>query len=311
MEIYLISIESYHLINNEIKKIVKSNKYTTFNLNRITLKEVIDEANYYSLDNEKKYIVASNANFFGSEKICEQDTDLLIKYINNPNPNTILIFTSLEKMDARKKVSQAIKNKGKCIKFDKLDRKQISKVLTDYLTDFKYKIDYQTINYIIDNSYDNLDIMFNELDKIMLFYCNPCSIKYDDVRKIVGKMLDSNKFHFINSVIDKNLNLALKILKDLKVYKVETTSLVILLAREYRLMFYLKKMHATKSMQEIMRYLNLQDWQINKLYMNSTKFSERELLDNLIALSKIDTNIKKGIWDKDIALYGFLLEACS
>ena len=31
-------------------------------------------------------------------------------------------------------------------------------------------MDYKTVNYIMDNSFKNLDIMFNELDKVMLYY---------------------------------------------------------------------------------------------------------------------------------------------
>ena len=64
-------------------------------------------------------------------------------------------------------------------------------------------------------------------------------------------------------------------------------------------------------MGDIMSYLSLADWQINKLYTNSSKYSNKELLDNLVKLCTIDLNIKKGIYDKDISLYGFLMDACS
>ena len=153
--------------------------------------------------------------------------------------------------------------------------------------------------------------MFNELEKIMIYYGFPQKIKYEDVLKIVGQELDSNNFHFVNAVVDKNLKEALRILKNLKVYKVEPTSLVILLAREYRLMYYVKKLINKMSLNDIITYLKMPDWQVNKLYNNSIKYSSSELLKNLVFLSDIDLNIKKGKWDKDIALYGFLMEACS
>ena len=54
----------------------------------------------------------------------------------------------------------------------------------------------------------------------------------------------------------------------------------------------------------------MQDWQVNKLYNNGVHYSENELLKNLVDLCNIDMNIKKGLWDKDTALYGFLLDAC-
>ena len=91
----------------------------------------------------------------------------------------------------------------------------------------------------------------------------------------------------------------------------EPTVLVVLLAREYRLMYYVKNLYNKMGMGDIMSYLSLADWQINKLYTNSSKYSNKELLDNLVKLCTIDLNIKKGIYDKDISLYGFLMDACS
>ena len=311
MNIYLISNESFRLINEEIKKIVKGNNYETFNLNKCSIKEVIEEASYFSLDSNVKYLVVSNANIFGSDKIDDVTTDLVLKYMANPNPNTVLIFTTQKTIDTRKKIVKELKNKYKVINTPKMDRKSLSSFLIDYIRQNDFDIDYQTINYVINNSYNDLDIMLNELDKVMLYYNFPCRIKYDDVIKIVGEELDSNNFHFVNAVIEKNLANALKILNSLKVYKVDATVLATLLAREYRLMFYVKKLYQEKvSISEICSNLSLADWQVNKLYNNGLHYSENELLRNLVDLCNIDMNIKKGIWDKDIALYGFLLDAC-
>ena len=51
--------------------------------------------------------------------------------------------------------------------------------------------------------------MFNELDKIMLYYNFPCRIKYQDVVAIVGTELDNNNFHFVSAVVEKKLDEAL------------------------------------------------------------------------------------------------------
>lgn len=308
---YLISAESYRLIDDEIKKIVKNNNYLTFNANKCSVKEIIEEASYFSLDGTQKIMVVSNANFFDKEKISDADNDLLSKYLINPIKTTTIIFTTQNGIDSRKKIVKAIKDNGSIINIPKLDKRNLNTTLTNYLKNYNYKIDYKTVNYIMDNSFNNLDIMLNELDKIMLYYNFPCTIKYADVVSIVGEEKTSNNFAFVSSVIDKNLKDALKILKSLKVYKVEPTVLISLLAREYRLMYYVKNLYNKKSMQELMSYLQLADWQVNKLYTNSSKYSNKELLDYLVKLCNIDINIKKGYIDKDISLYGFLMDACS
>ena len=312
MNIYLISNESFRLIDKEITKIVKDNPYENFNLNKSSIKEVLEEASYFSLDNNPKFLVVSNADIFGSDKIDDSITDSLINYFNNPNPNTVIIFTTQKPIDSRKKIVKELKSKYKIINTPKMDRKQISSIITNYVKENDFDIDYQSCNYLINNCYNSLDIMLNQLDKIMLYYNFPCRIKYTDVIAITGVELDSNNFHFVNAVIDKKLDEALKMLNSLKIYKVDSNVLATLLAREYRLMYYVKKMYQNKiSLSEICSNLSLADWQVNKLYNNGIHYSESELLKNLVDLCNIDMNIKKGIWDKDIALYGFLLDACS
>ena len=312
MNIYLISNESYRLINKEIKKIVKNNNFETFNMNKSSIKEILEEASYFSLDNNKKFLVVSNSDIFGSDKIDDNLTESLINYFNNPNPNTVIIFTTQKPIDSRKKVVKELKSKYKIINTPKMDKKTINSLLTNYVKEQDFDIDWETVNYVINNSYSNLDIMFNELDKIMLYYNFPCRIKYQDVVAIVGTELDNNNFHFVSAVVEKKLDEALKLLNSLKIYKVDSNVLATLLAREYRLMYYVKKMYQNKiSLSEICSNLSLADWQVNKLYNNGIHYSESELLKNLVDLCNIDMNIKKGIWDKDIALYGFLLDACS
>lgn len=76
-------------------------------------------------------------------------------------------------------------------------------------------------------------------------------------------------------------------------------------------MYYVKNLYNKMNIGEIISYLSLADWQVNKFYTNSNKFSNKELLENLVKLCNIDLNIKKGNYDKDISLYGFLMDACS
>ncbi len=312
MNVYLISIESYHLIDLEVKKIIKDNQVIKYNLNKSNIKEVIEEANYFSLTGEQKYIVVYNADFFGSDKIDEKNSEIILNYLKNPNLTTTIIFTTQKQIDSRKKIVKEIKDNYKLIYKAKMDKRALTELITKYVQENEYNIDYNSVNYLINNSYNNLDIMFNELDKIFIYYNFPCTIKLKDITKILGEELDNNNFHFVNAVIEKDLKKSIKIYNSLRIYKVEPTSLIILLAREYRLMYYVLKMYQNQiSLREISNNLNLADWQIDKLYNNAIHYKEKELLKNLVDLCNLDKNIKKGIWDKNTAIYNFLLEACT
>ena len=312
MNIYLISNESYHLINDEIKNIVKDKKYLVFNMNKCSVSDLINEANYYSLMEDDKILVVSNADFFSSDKIKDEENELLLKYLNAPNEKTTIIFTTQKVIDSRKKTVKLIKEKYKLIYTPKMDKKTIISLIQKYAKQNDFVIDYEVCNYLINNSYDSIDIILNDLDKLFLYYGFPSRIKLEDVSKVIGEELESNNFHFVAAVIDKDLKKAVKIYQDLKIYKVEPISLLVILTREYRLMFYIKiLMENGLNLNEMCQKLHLQDWQVNKLYNNSLKYSKNELLKNICDLTNTDISIKKGLWDKDLSIYSFLMDACN
>ena len=312
MNIYVISANSYHLVDLEIKKIIKDQVPLVFNLNSCSIDDLLEEASYFDLTGELKYLIASNADFLSSSKLSDKDENKLLSYLKNPNLNTIIIFTTYAPIDNRRKIVKFIKDQYKVINIPSWDKLKMKEEARNYLINKGYKIDNDSINYIVNNVYNNIDILYNELDKIILYYTNKNKIiYYKDIESIIGKEIDSNNYHFINAVIEKNLEEALRIWKNLKVYKVDSLTLINLLAREYRLMYNIKVLEKKNiSLNELAHNLSLQDWQIKKLYNNSLKYRREELLKNLYLLANMDLKIKKGDNDKDIILYPFLLEVC-
>ena len=68
MKIALISVDSYRLIEEEIKKIIKDEPYIFYNLNEVKLSDVIEQASYNSMFEEKKNIIVYNADLFGTKR---------------------------------------------------------------------------------------------------------------------------------------------------------------------------------------------------------------------------------------------------
>ena len=311
MNIILISANSFRIINKEIKKIVNQNEYETINYNNSTLDDIIDEASYISMFDNELYLVINNADFFNKIKLTEAEENRLIKYLNNPNETKTIIFTTLNGLDKRKKITKIIKDKYQIIEIPDWDKKVKRNEANNYLKTNNYNIDYETMSYILNNTYDNTDILFNELDKIMLFYNHGCNIKLEDVKNIIGEEKNSNSWDFINSVLKKDLENSLKILKNLKIYKVEPITLIILLYREYKIIYFLKNMKVMNyTVDNIMKEFNLRDWQIDNLYQISLKYTNNELIKYITLLGDLDYKIKSGIYDKDTSIYTFLLQIC-
>ena len=214
--VYLISSNSFHLMEEELKKILKDNPYTSFDLNAVELDDVLEEAAYFSLFDDKKYMVVKNASIFGASKRKSKDEDTeeekvskkdekLLQYLNEPNDNTVLIFTINGKADTKKKICKIIKDRYKFIQLDDLKPKEIYSRVEKALKDDGYKIDSNTGYYIVNNALNNYDLAINEVEKIKLYYGKGCQVKYDDVVNIVSKNIEDNNFKFIDTVISKDI----------------------------------------------------------------------------------------------------------
>jgi len=313
MKVYLINGESYLLVNEKVNEIVSENKnIAVLDMGINTLQDVILEAGYFSMFDEEKYIIVRNANFFGTSKLSDDETEMLINYLNNPNDKTTIIFICNEKIDARKKITKTIKEKYSLIAIPALKYYEIENRVSNYFKKLGYKIDVESVKYIVGNSLNNYDIVMSEVEKIILYYDKPTYVKYDDVVKIVSKSINTNNFLFVDAIVDNDLEKSLNLLNDLKIMKVEPTILLSLIARDFRIMLNIKKMQANNIREyEMMSELGLQDWQLEKYLKKIFPYKIKELEDILVKLSNLDLDIKSGKSDRFIGLELFILDVCS
>ena len=312
MKVYVINGESYFLINEEISKIIKDSKnITTFDLNINTLEDVIIEAGYYSIFQEDKYIIVKNANFFGSSKLSEDDTNLLMNYLDNPQDNTIIIFVCNEKLDLRKKITKLVKDKYSLKVINNLKVYEIENRLKMYFQKNKMSIDEDSLKYIISNSLNNYDLIMMEVEKLILYYNKPSNISYNDVLKISARNINTNNFLLVDAIVNNDLEKSLELYNDLKIMKVEPTVLISLIARDFRIMYNIKTMlNDNINEYTIMNELGLMDWQLNKYLQKVFPYKLEELKNVLIDLADLDLNIKNGKVDRFIGLELFILNMC-
>lgn len=305
MKSYLIVSESFNLIQEEINKIVEDNTLINFDLNNMSIKDLIYEATSITLDNKPKYILIKNSNIFSSKY---EDVDKLINLLNNTT--SIIIFTS-NSIDLRLKLTKYFKEKNTIINL-KVDYKNIYNLVNEYVKNNKYTIDYDTTKYLVSLYGLNLDIIIQELKKMFLYFNSFKNIIYKDALEIISTPLNNNIYKFLDAVLEKDLSKSLSLLEDLIVYKIDESMIIILLAREYRMILNILILQLKEeSKSNIMKTLKLLDWQLDKLYNKSILYSINDIKNYLHELSIIDFKIKSGQIDKNIAIKTYLINKLS
>ena len=114
--LYFIESDIHEIIDLKIRELLSKYKLDSSNLivydmEEVNISDAIVDLDTYSLFGEKKVVFCKNATFLSSGKSeIEHNIPLLEKYLNNPNPDNILII-SCSKLDGKKNIAKLIKEK--------------------------------------------------------------------------------------------------------------------------------------------------------------------------------------------------------
>lgn len=307
--IYLLYSTEKLLIDQELSKIF--NKYNVnieniikYNLENTSINTIIEDAQTYSMFDDKKIIIVENSYIFSGKKGIEQNIEMLESYINNYNPDTILIFTIVtEKLDERKKIVKQINKIGQV---KNLINNDIKAFVKNNFND--YKINNSDIDLLIERVGNNLSILNSEITKIKIYKNDDKQITTNDIISLTTKSIDTDIFKFIDNVIDKNKSDALETYNELIKLGEEPIKIIVMLANQFRLMFQVKGL--TKkgySEKDIAKILNIHPYRVKLSLGKSKSFSDDRLLNILKRLAELDSDIKKGNIDKYLGLELFIL----
>lgn len=312
--IYLIYGDENYLIKREISKIISSlsineDNIIRYDLSLVNVSQAIEDACIISMFDNNKVIICDECNFLTGEskKELNHDIDLLIKYVNNPSENSYMIFVvKNSKLDERKKVVKELKKCCKVIVCNKLDSHNLNNYVYNYFKDNGYNVDMACVREIVNKVKYDLGNIINECDKLMLYKGDDKNITTFDVSNVVRDNIEDNIFELTNAILDKDRRKSMKIYKDLILIGEEPIKLLVMISNQFRLILQVKLMskngYKEKDMASI---INEHPYRV-KLALSSN-YSEKELIDNIKKLYKLDYDIKSGNIDKNFGLELYLL----
>ena len=309
MNYLLYGTESF-LIDKEIKNIIKKNNIEDINISKYdlelnSLNEILDDANTVSLFSDNKLIIVENAYIFSriqNKKI--DNVELLENYLKNSSNVIIIFVNNNEKIDSTKKIVKLIKEKGIIKEFNPL--KNINSTVKIMLDD--YKMNDSNINFLIERVGNNLELIYQEIEKLKIYKIEDKIINREDIEDLVTENISIDIFKFVDDIINKNKKSAIKTYKELLKLNEEPIKIVALLASKFRLMYQAsilaKKGYTEESISEI---LNVHKYPVHLAITSGYKYNPKILLKYLNDLANLDIGIKTGEKDKELALELFIL----
>ncbi len=306
---YLLYGTEKFLIDKEIKKIsnnIELININTYDLNVDHLNKAIEDSETISLFGEKKVVIVYNSYIFSTKKNnIEQNIEVLENYLNNINPDTILIFVLYEgKIDERKKIVKKFKEIGKILNFN--SSSNINNIVKDMF--LNYKINNSSINLLIDRVGKDLNILEQEVNKILIYKDDDINITDDDIIKLTNKNIEIDIFALIEAIVSKDKKKALDIYYEMIKCNEEPIKIIVMLSNQFRIIYQTKEMYKKGYTEnDIASILGIHPYRI-KLALNSSRnYNSKDLLEYLKKLADLDIEIKTGNISKEIGLELFII----
>lgn len=300
---FLLESSDGIVLDKKIDKIISSTNFSnasksSYDIEEKDLSDALEDLDTYSFLNDKKIIIIKNPFYNYNEKKFNH----LLKYIDNPNPDNLLILVC-EKLDSRLTATKKLKS-SKNIEILKLEVNPYQYV-KNILKDFKISED--TINLLVEKCKGDITRLDSECNKLMLYKDNSKEITNTDVSNmVIEKLGESNEilFSFVNSLLSKDTTNSFKYYKDLTKYNIDSNSIIGLVTSQTRLIYQVKTLADKGLSNELIKdTLGVKSvFQIKKIKNYIYQYSYKELANLISSLALVDLNIKSGKLDANMAI---------
>lgn len=305
---FIIVSDDYKALQDKILEIQEglevSSEPIIYNLAEEKVYSLIDEITTVSLFDETKFIIVKSS----SELLKTADKPFmeLLKAMNSPQNNNILIITFVGSVDVSCDAFQKLKRfssfyeiKTKNIDFNEYALKRFNADGYSILdSDIKLLTSYC----------DSLSKLNNYIDQLESYKLDEKSIDNDDILLLVTPPLDDNVYALIEAVLVDNKSLMLKCYKDMKLRSMQASTLVSLLINKFQELYDVNLLIKNGMNQaSIAELFGISSGRAYYMIKNAKEQKITTIKKHLDLLNDLDYRIKTGKIDQNLGLELYFL----
>lgn len=246
-----------------------------------------------------------------SDKAGQASLEYLLDYLAAPNPQCCMVFCGESALGKTGTLNKKLQETAVQVEFAPLKGKVMENWIVQYVEAAGRKIDRQALEYLSSiNSFD-LQIMEQELQKLLLYRSEDPVITLQHVETIVTKTVEANIFALSDSIGSKKGSEALQILRDMFYIGESPFKLLGFLTRHFRNLLLVKDYRSMGYNEtEIKEKTKLHPFVIKKSMRQAEQFSTQQLIQALEQLLLIETALKSSSVSGEELLEQFVIELC-
>lgn len=240
--------------------------------------QVINACRRYPMFSEKQVVIIKEAQAM-------RELDKLEKYIENPQPSTLLFVACKgKKLDGRTRLAKMVKDKAVLFSAKKLYEKDLPEWAGNLVKAKGLTIQPKALHLLIDHIGNDLSRINNEIDKISINLSSNKSITEDDIEKFVGISKEFNVYELQDALAKKDLYKAIRI----ALYfdnNPKAAPIQLILPSLYNFYSKLLVLQATPSIDRgIANTIGVPEWKLKEFIQAAGKYSVQSVEKNLLLL---------------------------
>jgi len=225
--------------------------------------------------------------------------DRLLQLVANIPEYTIVVFSTIDKVDKRRKLFKMVEKHGAAVEVAYLKAKDVRGWLNATLAELNKKMANDAIEYFLGivsmMSKVSLGFLHNELEKIALYTGKKTMISQQDLVEIMSAIPEISVFSMIDAVSQKQLGKALQLVGEQIEAGEHPLKLISLLARQVRMMWQIKEMaEGGYSSRDVADKLGIVPFIGEKMLKQSRNFTVEILKSTMVSLAAADHDLKSG-----------------
>lgn len=224
-------------------------------------------------------------------RLRDADEDVLIRYLGNPSPSTVMIFTA-DDLDKRKKSTKALLDACTVVDFSPLKDSEAKAWAKTYLKNLKAATDDQVLSEIINLVGTDVQTLANELDKLAAAALDTGRITMDHVDQLIGRTRELSNFELGDHLLANNRKRALETLHRLLDDGAEPVMLIGLIAGNYHRLALGKHLLARGGREEVFRNVSMPPFKRDSYISTLQRSDARKIARGIQLTAAADLAIK-------------------
>lgn len=277
------------------------------------LATALDDAMSAPFFGERRLVVVNKPYFFTGEKKkgkIEHDLDSLQRYLQHPEPTTVLVFLApYEKLDGRKAIVKSLKKVATTVNAAPLDERQARQQVLNQLNSKGFQIDQAALDELVRRTNADYGLMQANLTKLQILAYQDKQITAPMVASLVPQSLDENVFDLVNAVLRHDQTRALDLYRQLLAGQQQPLQINAVLESQFRLLLQIKVLRQRGLSQgSLASQLKVHPYRVKMGLKTVAKFAMLDLENAYLGLVKVEKALKTTQQDPALLFQLFMLQ---